>query len=284
VAESKSAPEELVTVLLCPGRTTNTHDQFIEEFPAVRNMKILTIDAASANMPYASGSNELVLCSNEKYHLEMHKFLTIPPAHRYIRECWENEFDFGRNTKRRGLFLASFNNFSRKKKLESWNDLAVYYCVLAMSGFNVSYNKWRLIGEHCPVTPAYDEIKVWSQLNKSKTIRYYRRNVYNFPTTEIDDNTLVYIHLPNIYASYGCQYVWTKRKFESVVSDLVDLAGAGSKICISFLHEKWGRKVTMYSDILPADVFTPHYYSELKASRYGFNAAMSVEGYFVANL
>lgn len=247
-------------------------------------MKILTIDVGSGDLPFKSGSNRLVLCSNERYQLELHKFLTIPPAHGYIKDCWENQFDYGKNWSARGKFLATFNNRSRPRVLKSWGEMAQYYCVLCMSSFCVSYDKWMLMGEYSPVTPRYDEIKKWSEDNVNKQITYYHRNIFNFPTQELDNDSVIYLHLPNQFAQYGCGYTWTKRKLLSACKDLTELVELGHKVIISSLYERWGYKVNNYIDYFPTQVFRVKYYSELKASKYGFNKTPTVEAYLVANL
>lgn len=273
-----------MNVLFCPGRSTRTHEQFLSNYPQLAGMKILTVDVGSGDLPYSSGSNQLVFCSNERYHLELHKFLTIPPAHRYIRECWENDFGHGRDWSARGKFLAAFNNNYRPKVMRSWGDIAQYYCVLCMSSFYVSYDKWRLNGDYSPVTPDYNKIKGWSEQNVNKQITYYRRNIYNFPTQELDNNSIIYLHLPNQFAPYGCGYTWTKRKLLRACKDFTELAELGHKIIISSLYERWGHKVNSYVDHFQSKLFRVEYHSELKASKYGFNKTPTVEAYLIANL
>lgn len=273
-----------MTVLFCPGRTTKTHKQFIKDFPGLKDMQILTLDTGSADLAYESGSTDLIFCSNEKYHLEVHKLLNISPAHKYIRENWEDKFNHGKDWIARGKFLAAFNNEYRPMVFNTWNAVSQYYCILCMSSFYVNYDKWRLLGEYSPVIPEYENIRKRYENNKEKRIRYYKSNIYNFPINQLDDNGLIYLHLPTYYASYGCGYVWTKRKFESITKDLSELAELGHKICVSFTEEKWGRKVTNYRERFSDSIFIPHEYSELKASRYGFNETRTKEVYLVANL
>jgi hypothetical protein len=271
-------------VLYCPGRTTFTHDQFLADFTGLGEMKFLVLDTASADLAYASGSQNLILCSNERFHLEMHKFLTIAPAHRYVRDSWQNKFEDGRGWKQRGKFLAAFNNLYRPKVMRTWDDMSQYYCVLAMSGFRTSYQKWKMIGEHTPITPNYDAIREWSQSHKGKNIKYYRRNIYNYPTTEVDNNTVIYFHMPNNFAPYGCGYVWTRRKLERVSGELCDLSSSGHKIIVSMSHSRWDKKNADIEGLFPPDLFRTLHYTELKAQRLGFTPQSLTEAYLVANL
>ena len=271
-------------VLYCPGRTTFTHNQFLADFTGLGEMKFLVLDTAAADLAYASGSQNLVLCSNERFHLELHKFLTILPAHRYIRDSWENKFEGGRGWRQRGKYLAAFNNRYRPKVMKSWDDMSQYYCVLAMSGFRTSYQRWKLIGEHTPITPDYAKIREWSQSHKGKDIRYYRRNIYNFPTTEINENTVIYFHLPNIFSQYGCGYVWTRRKLESVSREFSELARSGQQIIVSMSHGRWDKGNAEIESLFPDDLFRTLRYTELKAQRLGFTTQPVTEVYLVANL
>jgi len=272
------------SVLYCPGRTTVNHEQFLLEYGGLSNYRFLVLDTSTAGLAYASGSSELILCANERYHLEMHKFLTISPAHRYIRDVWENKYDGGMNWRERGRFIAVLNNRTRPKVMRTWDDMARYYCILAMSGFQTNFHKWRLISEHTPVTPNYTAIREWAQTHKHKTVRYYRRNVYNFPTPELDPETVIYIHLPDNFAPYGCGYSWTKRKLNRVAQDLIYFAELGQPIILSITHGRWGKRDTGIEKLFPENLFRSHYYTELKAQKPGFNSKPITEAYLVANL
>ena len=271
-------------VLFYPGRVTTQHERFLDEYGKLEGLRILVLDAGTADLAYASNSDDIVLCSNERYNLDIHRLLSLGPAHRYIRDKWENYFANGTDWNRRTRFVAALNNQYRRKRLTTWEDFSMYYCVLAMSGFAVTFKRWQLRGEYAPITPDYDILREWAVRNRSRDITYYDRNVYNFPTNEIDDNTVLYIHLPPNFAQYGCGYLWTKRKFKQVLFDINEFAKMGHKICVSFTHEKWGRQITPYMEYFQSDMFTTHIYSELKASRYGFEAVSSSEAYVVANM
>lgn len=271
-------------VLYLPGRTTKKHEEFLNDHGRLEGLKVLVLESGTADLAYASNSTNILLCSGEKYILELHKFLLLGPAHRYVREKWEDYFSNGTDWELRTRIVAALNNPYRTKQLKNWGDIAMYYCLLAMSGFSVRYSRRKMIGEYSPITPDYDKMREWSLGNRHKEISYHRRNIYNFPTNEVDKNTLIYIHMPPSYGQYGYGYLWTQRKFKQALSDLTDFARMGHKVCVSFTHEKWGRRVNQYLEQFPTDVFTHHIYTELKASRYGFDAVTSSEAYVVANV
>jgi hypothetical protein len=272
------------SVLFCPGRTTFNHDQFLAKYKGLSEYRFLVLDTSTAGLAYASGSNELVLCANERYQLEMHKFLTIAPAHSYIKNLWENKYENGMDWKNRGRFVASFNNHHYPKVMKTWNDMAQYYCVLAMSGFRTNFRKWKLIAEHTPVTPDYQGIRLWSQAHKNKTIRYYKRNVYNFPTTELNEKTVIYIHLPDNFAPYGCGYAWTKRKLNHVARELIYFAEIGQPVVVSLTHTRWSRRNETVEELFPTNLFRTNHFTELKAQKPGFTPRPLTEAYLVANI
>lgn len=242
-------------------------------------MRIVGLDVGTADLMYSSGSKDLVFCSNEKYWLELHRLFLVPPAHKYIRECWENVFDQGKNWEKRGKILSAYNNQKRGKILRNWDDVVKYYCILAMGGFSYTYDRWKLVSEHVPVEPDYGSIRGWYEEHGKKDIYFYRRNIYDFPTTKVDDNTLIYMHLPSQFAYYGCGYSWTKRKLEFISTELNLLAAEGYKICLSMLHSKRGVVVNQYAQFFDPEHFSPRYYNELKADR-----PEVTEAYLVANL
>lgn len=271
-------------VLYCPGRTTVNHNQLLSEYGRLSEYRFLVLDTATAALAYASGSGEIVLCTNERYQLEMHKFLTIAPAFRYIKDLWEGTYDYGQDWRQRGKYTASLNHTTRPRIMKTWDDLAHYYCILAMSDFRVNFRKWRMVAEHTPVTPNYSTIREWSQKQKTKTIRYYRRNVYKFPTTELDDRTVIYVHIPDNFAPYGCGYAWTRRKLDHIAEELNYFAGLGQPVIVSLTHGRWGKRNTGIEEMFPAPLFHAHYYVELKADKPGFNPQPLTEAYLVANL
>jgi len=267
------------TVLSCPGRSTFTHNYFLEDFPQIPEHHILCLDAAQADLVYLSGSGKITLCSKERYILELHKFLTVSTAHEMIREVWENEFGSGLDWNQRSRELASFNSKDRGRILRNWTDTARYYCILAMSGFYYHYNKWMFVGEHTPVTPDYEALQQWYEYNQGKDIQYQVRDVYNFRTTAVDENTVIYFNFPYQYGSYGCRYLWTKTKFDGMVNELCQLASMGHKICVSTPYKSRGRHLRHFTRILPETLFKQIIYYELKANDGDKAEAFYVSGF-----
>lgn len=251
-------------VIQCPGRNTETHSQLLELYPSINSRKILCIDTAQSDLPYFSSSPHLILCSRERYMLELHKFLLVPTSFEIIRECWETEFNHGTDWNRRCRELASFNSRERGRILRNWTDTARYYCILAMSGWYYHYNKWMFIGEHTPITPDYENIRLWSKYNSNREIDFQVRDINTFKTTAIDKETLIYFNFPYQYGSYGCRYLWTKAKYDKMVKELVELAQIGYKVCVSTPYKNRGRYLRHFTPyILPPNLFKMH---ELKAT------------------
>ncbi len=243
-------------------------------------MRIISLDIGTSDLPYSSGSKDLILCSSERYWLELHRLLLMAPAHRYIRDCWEQRFDHGRDWVKRCKVLASYNNISRGKILGNWDDVVQYYCIMAMGGFSCFFDRWKLRSEHIPIEPDYEAIRGWHKTHREKEITLLRRNIYNFPTTKLDDNTLIYLHFPDRFAHYGCGYTWTLRKLEHASKELNSLANEGYKICVSYTKTRYGRVVNDYAEYFDPEIFRVITYPVLKASG---DTGVS-ESYLVANL
>jgi hypothetical protein len=254
-------------VLSCPGRNTTTHMQFLEEFTHFKDHHIFCLDTSQADLVYCSGSSKLTLCSKERYMLELHKFLLIRPACSLIKDIWEGRYGSGSDWDQRSRDLASFNSKDRGRILRNWEDVALYYCILAMSGFHYHYNKWKFVGEHNPITPDYESLTFWSEYFSLTDIKFQPRSVENFRTTAVDDNTIIYFNFPYQYGSYGCRYLWNKPRFGNTVTDLVELARMGHKVCVSTPFINRGRHLRHFTRILPESLFKQHIYHELKASK-----------------
>lgn len=265
-----------MSVLFFPGRTTFAHERFLSDFPEIHSMSIIGVDVTSADLMYSSHSKRLIFCSGEKYMLELHRFLSVVPSYRYVREKWENEFSSGQNWQHRCRALASFNSRKRSKILRNWMDMSTYYCILCMSSFNVHYKRWKLVGEHIPCTPDYESIHSHAIKNASRILQYKRCEINTLPTTRIDNNTLIYFHIPHQYGYYGHTYQWNKSRLLHTLNELSTFAQEGYRVCISGLYDRRGLRMYKYEDLIPSELFYPVFYPELKANR-------STEVYYIAN-
>lgn len=261
--------------LFCPGRNTLLHNYFLRDYPEVNLLPILGVDVGSADLLYASKSSKITLCSQELFHLELHKLLTLPPAHQYIRQKWETVFDHGRDWHARGRIFAHYNKAYRRKKFKNWSDVATFYCILAMSSFRFHYQDNKLHAEHCPQCPDYEALRLWAQRHKSRQIIYSRSDILTFNTLDFDNNTLLYMHLPAQYGNYGYGYTWTRQKWLRVYTELESFALSGQRVCISTPGNRWAP--TLYESDIDTDVFRPLLYHGLKASH------PYSELYYVAN-
>lgn len=277
-------------VLICPGRMTQTHSQFLADKEELSGLDVMVLDAAAAQLAYESKCGTITLCTNEKYLLEVHKLLSMGSATSLIESIWTDKakFDRGQNISyvEDRLKWLNFRSARRNTSGWSWTDVATYYCLLAQGGFNYHFDKWSLrIDKGNPVHPDLEQIWQFSNAVRKHTLRYRRRTIYNFPIHEVDkDRTLIYIHIPIRFSQYGCGYAWTRRKLDFVRSQLVELADLGYKVCVSSLHTRWGREIEGAQNLLPSPLFHPHIYTSLKEpSRYGLNN-LSKEVYYAAGV
>lgn len=257
---------------LCPGRTTLYHNNFLADYPEINMMGIVGVDIGSADLLYASSSEKITLCSKEQFHLELHKFLAMRSAHQHVKKLWEEVFDSGRDWQTRGRLFAHYNKRYRRKKFKTWSDAATFYCILAMSGFRVHYKDNMLYGEHCPQTPDYAFLKKWAFDQRRKQIMYSNSDISTFNTLGLDNNSVLYLHLPSQYGSYGYGYKWTKSRWLFTYKELENLALLNHKVCISM-----AKGPSRYEKQIDPDVFYSVKYEGLKAS------SPYSELYYVAN-
>ena len=276
--------------LICPGRMTETHSQFLADKGELSGLDVMVLDAASAQLAYESKCGTITLCTSEKYLLEVHKLLSMRSAPALIESIWTDKakFDKGQNINyvEDRLKWLNFRSARRNTSGWSWSDVATYYCLLAQGGFNYHFDKWALrIDKGSPVHPDLEQITQFSYAINGRILRYRRRTIFNFPIHEVDkERTLIYIHLPIRFSQYGCGYAWTRRKLNFVRTQLVELAELEYKVCVSALHTRWGREIEGINDFLPHPLFTPYVYSSLKEpSRYGLNN-LTREVYYAAGV
>lgn len=275
-------------MLVCPGRTLHTAQQFANSRNGLADYQIMVLDCAGAELAYASQSPQFTLCTSEKYLLETHKFLSLPTAEGIVRDVWTDpdRFNSGLNIPYVESRLKWLNFKSARRNTSGWNwtDVATYYCLLAQGGFSYYYDRWSLrIDKNNPTCPNFAAIKEFSEVCRGRTKRYRRRNLFKFPIHEADkQNTILHIHVPVQFSQYGCGYVWTRRKLNFVQTQLVELADLGYKVCVSALHTRWGREIPVAQGLLPARLFRPEIFTVLKdSSRYGLDNTTK-EIYYVA--
>jgi hypothetical protein len=273
-------------IIPLPGRYTTTHNQFLADYPILNGHNFLCVESGSSYLPYLSLSPKITICSDERFITPLHNFLKCSTCVSILREVWINEFDEGRNVPYAVSVLQATNIRSalRSMPFRSWTDTARYYCLLAQSGFSYQFKRRKLAMEfNNPLPPNFDELAEWYKHLSTKEINIFNAGMKRFPTKGIDNNTIIYFHVPGHPAQYGCGFVWNKRKVEWVKRQVCELAELGYKVCVSTVGHKWGKEVPFTKNLLPAPLFTPHIYSELKApSKYGLNN-LNTEVYYCAN-
>jgi hypothetical protein len=256
------------------------------DYTQARSHNYLCVESGSSYLPYYSASGKLIICSDERFVLDLHKFLSTSTSLSLLKDVWVNEFDQGRNVRYAIALLQTTNIRSalRSTAFKSWTEVARYYCLLAQSGFSYHFRRRKLVMEfNNPIPPPFEQIREWQAGLQTKDLIYHNSGLKNFPISLVDDNTIIYLHVPAQPAQYGCGCVWNKRKVDLVKKQVCELAELGYKVCVSTAGHKWGHEIPFTKDLLPARLFTSRTYYELKApSKYGLNNRNS-EVFYCAN-
>jgi hypothetical protein len=78
-------------------------------------------------------------------------------------------------------------------------------------------------------------------LSRRKNLLFRREDVFSLSESIINDNVVVYMHIPSEYGRYGSGFLWNESLLLKTVSILNEFDVLGYKVCISALHSKRGR-------------------------------------------
>lgn len=268
--------------LVFPARSTKYHQQFLDLYPEVNLHHLLCVDVGAGSLAYDSECSHITLCSNERYALELHKFLLNKNAESVIREIWERDFGRGANKDYAKSVLHRHNLLNSKggEIFSSWSEVAKYYCLLLQSGMSYYYAGKRLIVDlDNPTSLPSEELTAHYLSNKPRAFSFSRKGILQLPLSQVDNNTIIYFQIPIVFGQYGYGYVWSRRKLRFMVKEFTALAEEGYKVVISSQLKRYGVDVVGVRGLFPG--LQSVEVGKSSTSKYGFDNS-NTEIYFFA--
>jgi hypothetical protein len=219
------------------GREPLSVPNFLDKRPDVADLHIYDIALTTGTLLYSCNGG--IGVSKEKYIVDMHKFFGSSACVNAL----ESQFvkTFGKEPSRRKYISLreAFNN--NPFKTASLSDCANLYLLWSQSGFKLQYRGAGYDSIYAPTSIDYEGISQASMLSRRKNLLFRREDVFSLSESIINDNVVVYMHIPSEYGRYGPGFLWNESLLLKTVSILNEFDTLGYKVCISALHSKRGR-------------------------------------------
>jgi hypothetical protein len=228
-----------------PGREPKLIKKFLSERLDVLDYYIYDIDLTTGSLLYSCRGG--IGVTKERYVVDIHSALQSPTFSAALREKYNKVF--GTNpTKRKYLVLR--DNFNKSLGFSlTRQDCVDLYLLWSSSGFLHKYRDKGYDAMYLPQIPKYTEIKSASVISGQKRLLFRKEDVFTMSEGIINDNVVVYMHIPDSYGMYGAGFLWTEKKLRSTIEILKEFDFLGYKVCISATLTKYGRPYRDYSGL-----------------------------------
>jgi len=245
------------------GREPKSVDSFLRTRPDVKNLYIYDLLLSTGKLLYSCKGG--IGVTKEPYIVDMHKFIKLPNCVSILKEVYHEKYK-GNFT--RGSYQRSREVFNEKtKKITNWKSCAELYALWAASGFTHRYKLRGYEGTYLPSKFRLDQLQEASRTSREKNLLFDRRDFFSFSESIINENVVIYMHLPQAYGVYGAGFLWNEKVLKNTKNIIDELSILGYKICVSALHVNRGRLLIDYSDLLPS--LNNVYVEQFKVSELG---------------
>lgn len=231
-----------------PGREPTTISTFLDLRPDFYSFYIYDINLTTGTLLYSCAGG--IGVTKEPYIVDMHKFLKASTSVSAIREVFKKRFGT-RFLKPRYSSLCEKFNDRFGNKLNSITDCAELYLLWVASGFTHRYKGRGYDSPYFPTSLNLDLVKNASLLSREKNLFFRKEDFLSLSESIINDNVVVYCHLPAEFGKYGAGFKWNEKTLDFYIKTLKEFDELGKKICISAVYEKYGRIYRDYVSIFP---------------------------------
>lgn len=257
-----------------PGREPKLLNNFLLKRPDILDYYIYDIGLTTGGLLYSSRGG--IGVTKERYIVDMHLAIKNPSFSLQVRDAYRKYFG-ERPTQRK--YLALREKFNKETRgFLSGPKTADLYLLWITSNYLYKYRRHGYDGIYLPSIPPYGRLESASLVSRGKKLLFRKEDVFTLSESLISDNVIVYMHIPDSYGTYGCNFLWNEKKFQSVIRILKEFHQLGYKVCISATERQYGREFRDYNKLLPD--FTRISVSEFKGSKLTVESSFS-EVYFL---
>lgn len=231
-----------------PGREPKYLDNFLLERPDILDYYIYDINLTTGNLLYLSKGG--IGATKELYIARMHEWIKTSTVKSTLEHAYKTRFrdDIG---KWRYIKLKErFNEYP--DKLANWGQCAELYLLWVGSNFTHRYRTDGYDGIFFPTQLKTDQLLSASLKSREKNLIFREDDLFSFKESIINDNVIVYSHLPREFGTFGAGWVWNKNNLQRFTRVISEFSTSGKKILISAQFELRGRVELDYREYLPS--------------------------------
>jgi hypothetical protein len=231
-----------------PGREPRSVPLFLQSRPDVKNLFIYDLCLTTGTLLYSCAGG--IGVTKERHIADMHSSIKAGTFSSSVETYLCTQFKHGFNkrvyTRLRERYNGSF------KKPQSILECTKLYSLWLCSNFSHKYGpSGGYNGNYLPRGIDFSLLKNASNVSKQKNLLFRNEDLFSFPESIINENLVLYFHLPDCYGKYGVNFYWNKKIFKEAVQIIKELGQFGYKICVSASYLKRGKVPTDYRHIFP---------------------------------
>jgi hypothetical protein len=230
-----------------PGREPKFLKEFLEERPDILDYYIYDVNLTSGMLLYLSRGG--IGVTKEPYIAKMHDWIKTSTVKSTLEYAYKTRYrdDIGK-----WKYLKLRERFNEiHDKLENWEQCAELYLLWVGSNFTHRYRTNGYDGIFFPTQLKTNQLINASRTSREKNLLFREEDLFSFKESIINDNVIVYAHLPREFGTFGAGWVWNKPNLDRFTRVISEFALSRKKILISAQFELRGRVDLDYRQYFP---------------------------------
>lgn len=220
-----------------PGREPRYLDRFLEERPDILDYYIYDINLTTGTLLYLSRGG--IGVTKEPYIARMHEWIKTSTVKSALEDVYSGRFREEMGKWRYNKLKERFNEYP--EKLENWTQCAELYSLWVGSNFTHRYRLSGYDGIFFPTKLKIDGLINASRASREKNLLFREEDLFSFREGIINENVIVYAHLPREFGVFGAGWVWNRDNLERFTRVISEFSTTRKKILISAQFELRGR-------------------------------------------
>jgi hypothetical protein len=220
-----------------PGREPKFLDEFLIQRPDILDFYIYDVNLTTGSLLYQSKGG--IGVTKEPYIAKMHQWIKTSTVSSTLSHAYTTRFRDDIGKWRYVKLKEQFNEY--EDKLSTWERCAELYLLWVGSNFTHRYRDKGYDGIFFPTKLKTDQLINASLISREKNLLFREEDFFSFREGVINDNVIVYAHLPREYGRFGAGWMWNEAKFHQFIRVINELSSLKRKVLISASYELRGR-------------------------------------------
>lgn len=230
-----------------PGREPKYLDNFLLERPDITDHYIYDVNLTTGRLLYLSKGG--IGSTKELYIARMHEWIKTSTVKSTLECAYRTKF---RNDIGKWKYIKLKERFNEyPNKLATWEQCAELYLLWVGSNFTHRYRLSGYDGVFFPTQLKTDQLITASRTSREKNLIFRQEDLFSFKESIINDNVIVYSHLPREFGTFGAGWVWNRDNLQKFTRVINEFSTSNKKILISAQFELRGRIELDYREYLP---------------------------------